>query len=121
MAQVIGLAAAKVNGIFRVDVKKMSYDVQRVVTQNVTQGGVKNSKGVFLVSGTFEEVIPKTQQFDWGALEDFSVQFYDYETRAILIFSAEGCLAERIGGNADLGSASAGKTISFKGTLTSKF
>lgn len=121
MANVIGMAAAKVNGLYRVDVKNMRYTVQRALTQHVTQGGTKMSKSVFLVSGSFEEVIPKTDQFDWGALEEFAVQFYDYETRSILIFSAEGCEAESVAGNSDLGAGNAGKSIAFKGTLSAKF
>lgn len=117
---VVGMAAAKVNGLYRVDVKNMRYQVQRTVTQHVTQGGVKISKSVWLVSGSFEEVIPLSNQFNWD-LEDAAIQFYDYETRSKLIFSAEGCIIESVGGNSDLAGGTAGKSISFKGTLTSKF
>lgn len=120
MAQIIGLTACKINGIFRVDVRNARWRGQKVVNQVVTQGGVKIANGVPLISGSFDEIIPKTAQFDWAALTEFSIQLYDFETRSVLLMAAEGCEWESIDGQTDLGSANTSKSIAWKGRLIPK-
>lgn len=116
MALVIGLTLVKVNGIFRVDVKNARWDDTRAVQQHVTGGGVREALGAELVSGSFDEVIPLSGQFNWRALKDFSIQIYDKETRKILVFAAEGCNWEKISGTSDQQQANTAKAISWKGT-----
>lgn len=119
MATVLGLTMAKINGIFRVDVKNARWSDKRNVLQIPTGGGVVEAIGEELISGSFDEVIPKTKAFNWRALTDFSVEIFDKETQSILVFAAEGCNWDGLDGTSDLGQANTGKAITWKGTLAS--
>lgn len=116
MATVIGLTLVKINGSFRVDVKNARWSDKRTVTQTNTGGGVVEAIGPELCSGSFDEVIPKSGQFNWRALKDFSVQIYDKETRSVLLAAFEGCNWDGIDGSSDSQSAATQKSITWKGT-----
>ena len=117
MASVIGVTLAKVNNLFRVDVTNATWDVKRPVNQIATGGGIKIGKGLAMVSGSFDEIVPQSSQFSWFALDTWSVQIYDQATQKILIFSASNCEWEDIGGASNVGQASTTKKIAWKGEL----
>jgi len=116
MATVIGLTLIKINGQFKADVKNARWTDDRVVNQVNTGGGVRESIGPELPSGSFEEVIPRNTAFDWRSLTDFSIQIYDKETKSQVIAAFEGCNWNKIDGSSDLQSATTQKGISWKGT-----
>lgn len=118
MAEVVGLTLAKINGVYNVYVRNSRWSNRRTVNQIVTGGGVVESIGVELISGNFDEVIPPSPSFNWRALRNFTIQIYDQPTQKVLLMSAEGCNWEGIDGQNDLGSATSGRTIAWKGTKT---
>lgn len=117
---VLGLTLAKINGTFHVDVKDSRWSVKRANTQHATGGGVKQSIGMDMSSGSFGEVIPRDHAFDWHALKNFSVEIYDKETQSIVIAAFEGCNWNGIDGSSDLGQANTGKNISWNGSTVVK-
>ena len=121
MATVIGLTQAKINGIFHVDVRNSRYSVKRATTQHVTAGGIKIAVGEMIPTGSFDEVIPRTQGFAWRDLSDFSIEIYDKETRSIVIASFEGCHWSGVDGSSDLAQANASKAITWAGSRAIKF
>jgi hypothetical protein len=121
MAGIVGLAKAKINGMFYVDVKNARWDVARNVTQHITGGGVKESVGVALVSGSFDEVIAKQGAIDWAALKDFSVEVFDSEDNSVVVLAAEGCNWDKVSGTTDLAQATTMKNVTWKGTVPTKF
>jgi hypothetical protein len=116
MATVIGLTLAKINNVYHVDVRNARWSSKRQVQQHVTGGGVRESIGVEVPSGSFDEVIPKDKVFEWRKLTDFSVEIFDKETRSIPIASFTGCNWDGIDGSSDLSSATATKAVTWKGT-----
>lgn len=122
MPRVIGLTIAKINGIFRVHMKNVRWEVTKSVNQIPTAGGVQESVGLKLVSGACDEVIPADEkaQFDWLNLDDFALQIYDQETRKILIHESTGNNWDRLSGQSDVQAATAGRSISWKGTDVTK-
>jgi len=120
MSQVIGLTRVKLNGLYDVDVRNARWDVRRPVQQYTTTGGVKESVGIPLVSGSFDRVVPKTKDVDWRSLVDFSVEILDPVTQAV-IFQAEGCNWEGISGSTDLAGATTNKAVTWKGTVSNEF
>lgn len=121
MASIIGVTLAKVNNLFRVDVTNATWDVKRPVNQVPTGGGVKiGTSTLYLVSGTFDEIVPITSQFNWFALSNWSVQIYDQATRKIQLFSAQNCEWEDLGGASNVAQATTTKKIAWKGELVLK-
>lgn len=118
---VIGLCSIKINGLFRVDAKSARWSAKRSVTQNVTQGGIRQSTGEALPTGSFEEVVPRDKRFNWKALRNFSIEIYDKETNGQLVFACNGCNWDGIDGNTDLNQALTGRTISWKGSDALEF
>ena len=115
-ATVIGLTLVKINGLFRVDVRNARWSTRRANQQHVTGGGVRQSTGEEIPSGSFDEVVPRDAQFDWRSLRNFSIEVFDKETRSIKVFAAEGCNWTGIDGSSDLSQANTGKAITWNGT-----
>lgn len=120
MAEVIGLTLAKINGIYHLDVVNARWSVKRANQQHVTGGGVKQAVGTEIPSGSFDEVIPKTAGFNWRALQDFTIDIYDKETRSIVVASFSGCNWTGIDGSSDLSSAMARKSVGWNGNDVNK-
>ena len=116
MPAVIGVTLAKINGIFDVWVKGSKWSIKRPVNQIPTGGGIVESVGLEMITGSFDEVIPTAGAVNWRALVDFTVQIYDQPTQKIQIVAAEGCNWESIDGSSDIASAMLAKAISWKGT-----
>ncbi len=117
---VLGLTLAKINGTFHIDVRDSRWSVKRANTQHVTGGGVRQSIGENLPSGSFGEVIPRESAFAWAALKNFSVEIYDKETQSVVVAAFEGCNWNGIDGSSDLGQANTGKNISWNGSIVVK-
>jgi hypothetical protein len=113
---VIGLTLAKINGLYRVDVRNARWSTRRAAQQHITGAGVRQSIGEEVPSGSFDEVIPRDKQFNWRALKNFSIEVYDKETRTILVFGCEGCNWSGLDGSSDLGQANTSKAIAWIGT-----
>lgn len=113
MAEVVGLTLAKINGKYHVDVLSARWDIKRADQQHITGGGVKQAIGELVGSGSFDQVIPKQGDLDWAALQDFSIDIYDKETRSQVIASFRVCNWNSLGGNSDLASANTKKSISW--------
>lgn len=114
---IVGLGIVKINGIFRLDVVGARWSARRNVTQEVTGGGVQKAIGAVLPNGSFEEVINKSGMYGWAALNDFSIQLYDYETQKMLLMQAEHCDWANIDGSLDMAGPRTHRNISWLGTV----
>lgn len=113
---VIGLTLVKINGIYELDVRNARWSVKRNNTQHATGGGVKQSIGLEMPSGSFDEVIPRSGATNWRALKSFSVEIYDSETRSVVVAAFRICNWTGIDGTADQGQATASKAIAWNGS-----
>jgi hypothetical protein len=117
---IVGVTLAKVNGIYLVNVKNATWDFRRPTVQEPTGGGIDIATGLVMPSGSFDEVVPLADvnpQFNWLALTRWSVQVYDQATRTQLIFSAQGCEWEDLGGSSNTAGAQTARKISWKGRV----
>lgn len=110
----VGLFLVKLNGIFELTVKAYTFDVKRVVNQDATGGGIAESTGMEMASGSLTEIIPRVGATGWRALRNFSIEILDFENRSSLA-KATGCNWESLGFSGDQNSAKSEKKIAWKG------
>lgn len=112
---VIGLTLVKINGIYHLDVKNSRSSTKRATPQNVTGAGVKTATGQEMISGSFDEVIPRDRRLDWRSLRNFSIEIFDKETKSVVIVSADGCNWGSIDDSSDLNTAVTGRAVAWVG------